>query len=113
MASPLDLKVLKIYHQRQWHRRFVQAQPRPGLSPVPDRLCLLVELVDVDLDVVQVRLDRSEFLSGLERLAVSFTIGCYVLYLGVFFIAPYRLDSTSMWTLFAACFGVALFGLRR
>jgi hypothetical protein len=63
--------------------------------------------------LLMVRLDRSEFLSGLERLAVSFTIGCYVLYLGVFFIAPYRLDSTSMWTLFAACFGVALFGLRR
>ena len=60
MASPLDLKLLKIYHHRLWHLQFVPAQPRPGLSPVPDRLCLLVELVDVDLDVVQVRLDRSE-----------------------------------------------------
>ena len=58
------------------------------------------------------KLDRPGFLSPLERFAVSFTLGCYVMYLGVFFIAPLRLDATSMGALFGICAVISVPGLK-
>jgi len=55
-------------------------------------------------------LDRKDVLSSLERAAASFVIGCYVLYLGVFFSAPFRLDQLSVWSLLAGCALAAAFG---
>jgi len=59
------------------------------------------------------KLNRSDVLSSLEWVAVSFVIGCYILYLGVFFSAPYRLDPISVWSLLAACTLAATFGWRQ
>ena len=58
------------------------------------------------------KLDREKSLSTLERLGVSFTLGFYALYLGVFIIAPYRLDQVSMWSLLAIAAVVSIFGLK-
>jgi hypothetical protein len=59
------------------------------------------------------KLDRSAILSSLERVAISFIIGCYILYLGVFFTIPYRLDALSVWSLLAICALGAIFGWKK
>lgn len=59
------------------------------------------------------RFDNSGRLTSLERVAVSFVVGILILYLGVFFTAPFRLDALSIWPLLAACTLGALFGWKK
>ena len=57
--------------------------------------------------------DRSRLLTSLERLGVSFTFGCFILYIGVFIIAPFRLDFISISSLLGICAAVSFLGLRK
>ena len=56
---------------------------------------------------------RSESLSSGERVSLAFLIGCFGVYIGVFFIGMYRLDALSMWFLIGICGLAATPGLRR
>jgi len=58
-------------------------------------------------------LDRSQNLNSGERIALAFLIGCFGVYLGVFFIGLYRLDTLSMWVLIGICGLAATPGLMR
>ena len=59
------------------------------------------------------RLDAADKLSGGERAAVAFLVGCFAVYFGVFAIGAVRLDGTSMWSLAGILAVAALPGLRR
>lgn len=58
-------------------------------------------------------LDRGKSLNDGERLTLSFLVGCFVSYLGVFAIGLFRLDSVSMWGWIAFLGVCALPGFRQ
>ncbi len=62
---------------------------------------------------VILRLDRANDFNDGERLALSFLIGCFGVYFGVFFIGLYQLDALSMWSLVGIIALAAIPGLRR
>ena len=57
-------------------------------------------------------LDRDRQLTLTERAIFSFVIGLYAIYFSVFTIAPFRLDSTSMWLVCGFWTLVSIPGLR-
>ncbi len=81
------------------------------MTSFPFVLFLGVILAGVGWSVVD-RLDRRRRLNAGERLGLSFAIGCFAVYFGVFAIGPFRYDGTSMWGLTAVLALLSLPGLR-
>ena len=68
-----------------------------------------VILVGLGWSVVR-KLDSKGRLNDGERLILSFAVGCYAIYFGVFAIGHFRLDGVTMWSLFALCVLAAIPG---
>ena len=56
------------------------------------------------------QLDRENHLRFAEKLTVSFVIGTYTIYFGVYLVGAYRLDALSMWGLLTVCLGAGACG---
>ena len=56
------------------------------------------------------QLDRKNHLLFAEKLTVSFVIGTYAIYFGVYLVGAYRLDALSMWGLLIVCLGAGVGG---